>query len=196
MDEILDFWFGDGDPNDPDNSNDKLWFGGGAAIDKEIKQRFEPLVEQAALGKLEEWKSTARGRLAWTILLDQFTRNAYRGTPRMYGFDNLVLQSAREAIAQGQDKELPWVQRGFLYLPLMHAEDVHAQNHCVDLYTEMYNEAKGHPMASVLIYNLDFAERHAKVVRQFGRFPHRNEILTRQTTPEEREFLASKDAPF
>lgn len=196
IDEILSFWFGEGDPDDPANANMKLWFQGGADLDQQIATRFGTRIEQAGLGALEDWKQSARGRLAWTLLLDQFTRNAYRGTPRMYIFDLLALQSSREAIAQGQDKELPFIQRAFLYLPLEHSEELHAQEECVSLYEALAQEARNHPLEGALTGMLDFAERHAVVIRKYGRFPHRNEILSRVSTPEEEAFLASDAAPF
>lgn len=196
INEILDFWFGDGDPDDPSNLKMERWFGGGDAIDAEIRTRFGPWVEKAALGTLDDWKKTARGRLAWTLLLDQFTRNAYRGTARMYGFDLLALQSTREAVRDGQDAELPCIQRAFLYLPLEHSEERSAQDMCVELYEAIAKEARNHPLEGAMMGMLDYAERHARVVHRFGRFPHRNEILTRESTDEEREFLASDAAPF
>lgn len=196
IDEILEFWFGDGDPNDPKNLNMALWFQGGKKVDREIKDRFEALIEKAALGELDGWKQSARGRMAWTLLLDQFTRNAYRGTARMYAFDLLVLQSTREAVQDGQDKELPPIQRAFLYLPMQHAEEVQAQDESVVLYETLAKEVRNHPQEGALRGMLDYAERHARVVHRFGRFPHRNEILLRESSEEEKSFLASDEAPF
>jgi len=196
VDEIIDFWFGEGDPDDPQNLRMQLWFQGEPGLDEKIKARFGALIEQAGLGALEEWKNTPRGRIAWTLLLDQFTRNAYRGTPRMYIFDLLVMQSAREAVQQGQDKALPWIQRAFLYLPYQHAEEAQAQHESIALYEALAQEARNHPMESALVGMLDYAERHAHVVHKFGRFPHRNEILSRKSTDEEKKFLASPAAPF
>jgi len=196
IDEIISFWFGDGDPEDPENLRMQLWFQGEPGLDEKIKKRFGSLIEQAGLGALEDWKKSARGRLAWTLLLDQFTRNAYRGTARMFIFDLLALQSVREAVVQGQDKELPWIQRAFLYLPYQHAEEAQAQDESIELYEALSEEARNHPMESALVGMLDYAERHARVVHRFGRFPHRNETLARASTPEEKAFLASPAAPF
>lgn len=196
IDDILQFWFGTGDPDDPANAKMELWFRGGPALDRDIKARFGKRIEQAGLGALEDWKQTPRGRLAWTLLLDQFTRNAYRDTPRMYTFDLIALESSREAVARGQDKELPFIQRAFLYLPLEHSEELHAQEECVALYAALAQEARNHPMEDAMAAMLDFAERHAVVVRKYGRFPHRNALLSRKSTPEEEAFLASDAAPF
>src|SRR5699024_7774595 len=128
VDEILEYWFGDGDPDDPEQLRFWLWFGGGKRIDTEIRERFEVQLKQAATGELEAWKQSARGRVAWTLLLDQFTRNAYRNSPRTYGFDPLALQSTREGIAAGQDREMPLMHRAFFYLPLEHSEELAAQD--------------------------------------------------------------------
>lgn len=196
IDEILEFWFGDKDPNDPETLNFGLWFQGPEEVDREIKTRFQPLIEQAGLGALEDWKETPRGRMAWTLLLDQFTRNAYRGTVRMYAFDLLVLHSTREAVRIGQDKEMPPIYRAFLYLPMQHAEEVQAQDESVVLYEALAKEARNHPQEGAITGMLDYAERHARVVHRFGRFPHRNEILMRESTEEEKAFLASDEAPF
>ncbi len=194
-DDILDFWFGQGDPDDPANAKFDLWFGGSEALDQQIRGLFQPGIEDAALGRLEGWKADARVRLAWTILLDQFTRNAYRGTHRMFAFDALALQSTREAIAKGQDRSLPVLWRGFLYLPLEHAEELAAQDESVAAYRALAEEAPA-PLSKIMASMLDYAERHAVVIRRFGRYPHRNAMLGRTTTDEEAEFLASPAAPF
>lgn len=194
-DDVLDYWFGPGDPDDPALARYDRWFGGGPALDAEIRERFLPAIEAAALCRLEDWKGTARGRLAWTILLDQFTRNAFRDTARMYAYDPLALQSTREAVASGQHLELPVIQRAFLYLPLEHSEELYAQEECVALYEGLSVDAPA-PMAKLLDGMLDYARRHEVVVRRFGRFPHRNPILCRRSTPEEEAFLASDAAPF
>jgi uncharacterized protein (DUF924 family) len=193
--DILDFWFGPGDPDDPANARFGLWFGANADLDRDIRARFLPTIEAAALGHLEHWKESPEGRLAWTLLLDQFTRNAYRNSYRMFAFDMLALQSTREAVAQGQDRALPALHRGFLYLPLEHSEEAAAQDESVALYRALATEAPA-AMHGIIGSMLDYAERHAVVIRRFGRYPHRNALLGRQTTVEEAAFLASAAAPF
>lgn len=193
--DILDFWFGDGDPADPANAKFDLWFGGSPELDQRIRGLFQPGIEDAALGRLESWKADPRGRLAWTLLLDQFTRNAYRGTYRMFAFDTLALQSTREAIATAQDRALPALWRGFLYLPLEHAEERAAQDESVAAYRALVAESPP-ALEKIMASMLDYAERHAVVIRRFGRYPHRNTMLGRTTTSEEAEFLASPAAPF
>lgn len=192
--EVLSYWFGGSDKIDFEERS-KIWFMGGDAVDAEIRERFEGLVKQAAVGELEHWKETPEGRVAWTILLDQFTRNMYRDTYRMYGFDALALQSAREAIAMGQDRELPIMHRCFLYLPLEHAECLEAQDQSVSSFKSLLPLA-GDDLKTAIEKMVEFAERHAVVVRRFGRYPHRNELLNRASTPEELEFLDSDAAPF
>ncbi|TVR01644.1 MAG: DUF924 domain-containing protein [Deltaproteobacteria bacterium] len=191
----MDFWFGDGDPDDPASARHGVWFGGGAAFDAEIRERFLDAIEAAALGRLEHWKETPRGRMAWTILLDQFTRNAFRGTPRMVGYDALALQSTREAVSRGEDRALPVIQRAFLYLPLEHSEELQAQEESVALYEALVGEAPA-AMRALIEGMADYARRHEVVVRRFGRFPHRNAMLSRASTAEEEAFLASDAAPF
>lgn len=196
IDEILSYWFGDADPNAEESMRFSLWFGGSPELDTEIRTRFGPWITRAGLGELEDWKQSPRGRLAWTLLLDQFTRNAYRDTVRMYAFDLIALHSTREAIQLGQDRALPAIQRAFLYLPLEHAEELPAQEECLAQYRALAAESHTPAVAKAMAGMLDYAVRHERVVRRFGRFPHRNDIMLRATTDEERAFLASSEAPF
>jgi uncharacterized protein (DUF924 family) len=194
-DDVLDFWFGDGDPDDPAQARMGLWFGGSPALDAEIRDRFLAAIEAAATGRLEAWKESPRGRLAWIILLDQFTRNAFRESVRMYGYDPLALHAAREAMMRGQDRALPVVQRAFLYLPLEHAEERQAQDACVAAFETLAAQAPP-ALAGLVAGMVDYARRHAVVVDRFGRFPHRNALLCRPSSAEEEAFLASPAAPF
>lgn len=196
IEEILGYWFGENDADTAENLRPSIWFQGGPAVDQEIRDRFYPLIGRAGLGELESWKKTPRGRIAWILLLDQFTRNVYRGNPRTYAYDILALQAAREAIAWGQHREMPLMHRTFLYLPLEHAEELQAQDECVALYEELAEEAKGTPVEESVKSMLDYAHRHAVVIRRFGRYPHRNELLARRSTLDELDFLASPAAPF
>ena len=194
-DDVLDYWFGDGDPNAAESMRFSLWFGAGDQLDEDIRRRFLPVIELAGLGRLDGWKATARGRLAWTILLDQFTRNAFRGTARMFVFDLIALASTREAIAAGQDRELPPIQRAFLYLPLEHSEEAAAQRESVAAFRALLDD-DAPAIRGTLESMLDYAVRHARVIERFGRYPHRNELLCRRSTEEELAFLASPEAPF
>jgi len=187
--DVLDFWFGDAHGIDP------RWFRGGESFDDEIRERFGEEVEAALDGGFDDWESTARHRLALILLLDQFTRNLFRSTPRMYAGDERAFRLSRWGIEQGMDLELVPRERAFFYLPLEHAEDLDAQLVSVERFERLATDA-GEDKAEMAAGFLDYAKRHAEVVRRFGRFPHRNVIFGRETTAEERAFLDSDAAPF
>ncbi|HWV38158.1 MAG TPA: DUF924 family protein [Vulgatibacter sp.] len=196
VDEILRFWFGDS-PDTWRMPEDRLsmWFGGEPEVDEAIRRRFESTVEEALGGGLDGWKETPRGRLALVLLLDQFTRNVYRGTPEAYAGDPLALPLALESLDEGIDRELRPVARPFLYLPLEHAEDRQVQAASVAAFRRLADEAPEEVRAAYEVF-LDYAIRHQVIVDRFGRFPHRNAILGRQTTPEEAEFLKQPGSSF
>lgn len=156
------------------------WFGGGPDFDAAVREALLPPHELAASGALKGWAGTAEGALAVIILLDQVPRNVFRGTPRAFATDGLALAAAEAALARGFDTapEVPAVLRSFFYLPFMHAEDEAAQARCVALYRAGENEE-----------GLRFALLHQEAIARFGRFPHRNPILGRDTTPEEQAYL-------
>jgi uncharacterized protein (DUF924 family) len=154
-----------------------LWFAKDPAFDRRFRDRFLPLHEAAARGDLADWSATTAGSLALALLLDQFPRNAFRGTPRMYATDALARRAASAALAAGHDRELPPDLRLFLYLPFGHSEDPADQERSVALCAGLDEPNPTH------------ARRHRDIVRRFGRFPHRNPILGRATTPEERRYL-------
>jgi uncharacterized protein (DUF924 family) len=186
---VLDFWFGAID------APRKEWFVRSDAFDADITQRFGPLTEAALRGDLASWDdTTATGRLARILVLDQFTRNIFRGTPRAFAGDAQALALARQLIASGQDLALPPLRRWFAYMPLEHAEDLGLQDDCVQRFTALAADAGPHGEA--LAGALDYAERHRAVIRRFGRFPHRNEILGRDSTAEEVAFLAEPGSRF
>ena len=168
--EVVTFWLG---------QNEKVWFSADPAFDAEVLSRFAELVEQAKSGALDHWADTAEGALALVILLDQMTRNIYRDSPEMFAADGKALAVAELAIGRGFDQELPKSKRRWLYMPFMHSEDLADQERSVDLFTR-----------SEISESVPFAVDHADIIRRFGRFPHRNAILGRQTTPEEAAFLA------
>ncbi|MFG1477188.1 DUF924 family protein [Xanthobacter sp. V4C-4] len=158
------------------------WFGGGPAFDAEVRARLLPLHEAVAAGAHADWRETADGAAALLILLDQVPRNVFRGTPRAFATDDRALAVAEAALARGFDRaaevNAPPSLRGFFYLPFMHAEDLRHQRRCVALY-QSAGEAEG----------LAFAQVHEDAIARFGRFPHRNRILGRETTPEEQAYL-------
>jgi uncharacterized protein (DUF924 family) len=154
-----------------------LWFAKDAAFDQRFRERFLALYEQAARGALDDWRETADGALALAILLDQFPRNAFRGTSRMYATDERARHIAHAAIAAGHDKTLEPALRVFLYLPFGHSESLADQDRAVALC-----ETLGEPTIS-------HARHHRDIIRRFGRFPHRNPILGRPMTEEEQQYL-------
>lgn len=185
---VLDFWFG---PTDEQRS---VWFQRSDAFDAEIMRRFGAQVEAALRGELDAWQATTPGCLAMLMLLDQFTRNIFRGTPRAFAGDARALALARGLVAAGQDQALPPLRRWFAYLPFEHAEDLGAQDEGVRLLSALVAASGAH--AAALAGALDYAERHRAVIRRFGRFPHRNAILGRISTPEELEFLTQPGSRF
>ncbi len=196
IDEILDFWFAALPAEGPLPAERlRLWFGGDPATDLEIRERFAPEVDRAMRGEFEEWRQTPRGALALILLLDQFTRNIHRDTPAAYAGDERALHLCRAGIAQGQDRELPIMQRAFFYLPLEHAEDPKAQQTSVYAFTSLLAQAPA-GLREVCRGFLDYAERHRRIIERFGRFPHRNRTLGRPSTPEEEEFLKLPGSSF
>ncbi len=165
---VVDFWRAAGP---------SLWFAKDVAFDRSFRDRFLALHEAAASGALESWEATPDGTLALLILLDQFPRNAFRGTPRMYATDDLAKAIAARAVAAGQDRAVAIDLRIFMYLPFGHSEDLADQNRSVELGRALAAEMLAH------------AEHHRDIVRRFGRFPHRNPILGRGMTVEEQRFL-------
>jgi uncharacterized protein (DUF924 family) len=173
--ELLDYWYS------PRIS--KHWFASTPALDEEIRMRYEALWQQAAAGELDDWAFTPEGALALAIVLDQLPLNMYRGTPAAFATEQKAVGIARQAVAHGHDQSLPSDRRVFLYMPLMHSENLEDQDQSVALFQQ-----------SGLAANLRFAEHHRSIVRRFGRFPHRNAILNRESSPEEIAYLASAEA--
>ena len=171
--EVLRFWYGDTD------AFRGAWFARDDAFDADIRARFGALFERAASGALdEEWAATPLGAVALVIVLEQFSRNMFRGSARAFSADARALAVAKRAVARGLDKGLSPLKAMFLYLPFEHSESLEDQARSVEL------------MSSLGVAQLvDFAEQHRVVVERFGRFPHRNAVLGRESTPEEVEFL-------
>jgi uncharacterized protein (DUF924 family) len=193
---VLDFWFGPLD--DPSHRLSKpQWFKKDDAFDADIRARFGPLIEQALSGKLDAaWVTRpvqALPALALVIVLDQFTRNTFRGTARAFAGDARALQVARALVASGADRELTGVQRQFCYLPFEHAEDRSHQRTAVQLFEQLERDepALGGPTGLA-----HWARQHEDIVLQFGRFPHRNAALGRASTPEEAAFLLTPGSGF
>ncbi len=194
--DTLEFWFGaiaeDGFTRD---DRLRLWFGKDDAQDAEIASRFREQTGQALNGALEHWSRTPACRLALIITLDQFTRNIFRGTADAFAGDDSALEHTQMALALGEDRELPLIQRVFLYLPLEHAESLEMQNESVRRFEQLATIAPPEHSAAFRSF-LAYAESHRDVIRQFGRFPHRNAILGRSSTPDERIYLDAPGAGF
>jgi uncharacterized protein (DUF924 family) len=174
---ILDFWFTELTP--------KHHFAKDAALDEAIRTRFGATLEAAARCELFAWRTTPEGRLAEVLVLDQFSRNVYRDTARAFAQDALALVLAQELVASGQDRSLPLALRSFAYMPYMHSESalVHAQ--AVTLFSQPGMED-----------TLRFELRHKEIIDRFGRYPHRNALLGRTSTPEELAFLSELGSSF
>ncbi|MFZ9737830.1 MAG: DUF924 family protein [Prochlorotrichaceae cyanobacterium] len=176
--EIIDFWFSELEP--------KQWWQKDREFDALIQSRFGSLHQQAKAGELFTWRQTALGSLAEIIILDQFSRNIYREKPESFACDPLALGLAQVAISKGFDAELFETERGFLYLPFMHSESQLIHIEAVKLY-----ESLGVPNSF-----LDFEHQHKAIIDRFGRYPHRNPILGRESTAEEIEFLKQPHSSF
>lgn len=175
--EILHFWFHELDPQQR--------FAKDVKLDQKIRDRFLTTYEEATRGQTAEWRVNAQGRLAEIIVLDQFSRNMFRDSAKAFATDVLALKLAQAAVAAGEDRKIPLEQRAFMYMPYMHSEDPQIHELAVELFSQ-----KG------LEYNLKYEMMHKKIIDRFGRYPHRNEILGRQSTGEELVFLKEAGSSF
>lgn len=191
VDEILEFWFGAEDAGDLSQTSQtqSRWFISNPEFDRLCTERFLFLYEDAARGSLEDWSAQPRSCLALTLLLDQFPRNMFRNTPRAFATDSKARDLARHAIGAGFDRALSPVERMFLYLPLEHSENLDDQFESVRLTRGLAAEDPG--MSGTLKY----AEQHLEIIQRFGRFPARNAVLARQSTPQELDFMNKQSRP-
>jgi len=169
-DDVLNFWFVEHGPDD--------WFAGKPEFDTEIAERFRQTHAHVARSEAWEWRATPRGRLAEIIVLDQFSRQLFRGEAQAFAQDRMALILAQEMVGQGLDMQFEQPRRGFIYLPFMHAESAAIQTASVRLYEALGDDDQ-----------LNYALEHKKVVDRFGRFPFRNAALGRVSTPEERDYM-------
>lgn len=213
QDAILNYWFGtlsDVDPQNPSlpiatsDPNEalsseyyKMWFSKRDDIDQYIKSNFEEDLKRALEGKLKSWEDTPRGMLALIILLDQFSRNIYRGTAKAFAQDDLVLELCLRGMVNGFDMNLHPVERLFFYMPLEHSEDLEMQKKSVECFSLLEKLFSSPPsLASMTSTFREYADKHFVIIEKFGRFPHRNVILGRKSTPEEIEFMKEPGSSF
>lgn len=177
IDEIISFWFAEIEP--------RQWFEKNSNFDQTIKDRFEAVYHQIVNQKHQDWLETAEGTLAYIIVLDQFSRNMFRDQPEAFAVDPQALGAAQHAVKQGFDQTLTEKQRAFMYMPFMHSENPEVHKTAVELFT-----AHGNAM------NLEYEYKHKAIIDRFGRYPHRNKILGRESTSEELEFLKEPSSSF
>ncbi len=181
---VIAFWFAD--PGAPGSGQARpIWFEEDPAFDEEVRARFTRDLERAAAGELDRLTATPEGCLALVILIDQFPRNMFRGTPKAFETDAKAREVANSALARDCDRRLTPVRRQFLYMPFQHSESLADQDRSVALFRALGDQQ-----------SLDYALRHRDAIARFGRFPHRNAVLGRASTPEERAFLARPDSSF
>jgi uncharacterized protein (DUF924 family) len=174
---ILFFWFNELEANQ--------WWAKDDSLDLKIKNRYAELHQKAIKGELFQWRTTPRGRLAEIIVLDQFSRNIYRDSPRAFAYDSMALALAQEAVALKVDLKLCERERPFLYMPYMHSESHVIHDEAVKLFEGLANS-----------YNLEFEHKHREIIVKFGRYPHRNKVLNRRSTSEEIAFLKTPGSSF
>jgi uncharacterized protein (DUF924 family) len=194
---ILEFWF-QGITDDTVIQKSKppfnLWFSGGRRFDQAITEGFEETYIQAKSGECRSWEGAPKGALALILLFDQFARNMYRNTPKMFETDEQALKLANRLIKEGSDRELTLIERIFVYLPLTHAENLACQTTCVRKFEELIGESKiKNPRNTPYYeYHLTYVVKYHKIIEDFGRFPHRNAVLNRPSTDKEKIFLMSQ----
>ena len=196
VDRVLEFWF----PADSARAN-KLWWGKDPALDAEITEEFGPTLAAAKAHELDAWADTARGRLALIVVLDQLSRNILRGDPETYAADAQARALTHAGLERGHDAEVRPIERLFFYLPLEHSEALADQERCVGLMEALAAEVAAEPGVDEARRKqfagfVDYAIRHRDIVARFGRFPHRNALLGRPSTPEELEFLTQPGSSF
>jgi uncharacterized protein (DUF924 family) len=194
--DILDYWFGSSaDDAEVARQQGPLWWRKRTVNDQEITRRFGGDLERAAKGGLDDWATTPRGRLALIIVLDQFSRTIHRETPQAFATDERALALCLAGLDRGDDQQLRPIERMFFYMPLEHSESLDMQRRSVACYAAQHRDA-AEPLTPTVASNLRYAERHLEIIERFGRFPHRNAVLGRASTPEELEFLQQPGSSF
>jgi uncharacterized protein (DUF924 family) len=188
--DVLDFWFRDAaDAPALAQARGEVWFGASDEMDTDC-QRFAAAIERAARGELAHWRDAAHPSLALVLLLDQFPRNVWRGTPRAFAYDRQALETARASVSAGHLEDLAPIEQAFLILPYQHCESIEAQRESMRLSEQILVRAAPDWRPLLEVY-ADYARRHEVLIERFGRFPHRNDVLGRESTPAERAFLSA-----
>ncbi len=195
IDRVLSFWFQEQELSAPQiDARMDTWFGENPTFDHEIERVFSGDIERASAGKLQHWAEQPRGRLALIILLDQFRRNIYRGTAKAFDMDKRALKLCVEGAMQNMDKKLTPIECVFFYMPLQHAESRRVQEKSIQIYQRLAKSVSA-TYRETFETILQFAELHRDIIAQYGRFPHRNQLLGRPNTKEEDEYLSAEDTP-
>jgi uncharacterized protein (DUF924 family) len=193
---ILSFWFGELDAEGLAIADvQRRWFTKDEAFDAQLRDEFLADHRAIVAEEREHWLVDPRGRLAYVIVLDQFSRNMFRGTPAMFATDPQALRAAKGGIEKGADRALQPAERQFLYMPFMHSEALEDQKRCMELFTALREESEGR-VRDMADYSIRYAVQHHDIIERFGRFPHRNAILGRASTPEETKFLEGPNSGF
>ncbi|OVE81848.1 hypothetical protein BVY03_02600 [bacterium K02(2017)] len=196
INKILDYWLANSDQSVEElTKQNKLWFVKNPDTDLFIKNNFEADIIKAKKGLYDSWKSSPQGNLALIILFDQFTRNIYRNTENSFATDPLALQISQNIVSSKKDEDYSLIQRVFIYLPFEHSEDIKMQETSLTLFTKLKEQAS-HPFQNYLNGTLNYAISHYDIIKRFGRFPHRNIILERESTTEEIDFLNQPGSSF
>jgi len=194
--EVVEFWFSAGENRTPtiDSRMDR-WFSTDPDFDAQVRERFGALVEQASAGELDGWAGSAEGRLALILLLDQFRRHIHRGTAAAFALDQAALRLCVEGAREGVYRRLPPIQQAFFFMPLQHAESLKVQQKSVSIYNALV-DGVSETLKETLLTFAQFAELHHDIIESFGRFPHRNPVLGRASTPEEEAYLSDGGLTF
>jgi len=199
-DDVLDFWFADLDDASELAGHPKpsLWWKKDPSVDAEIERRFGGLIAQAEAGELEPWRSDPASCLALVLVNDQFRRNVFRNDPRAFAMDETTRVIVKQAIEEQRDRAVALVRRCFFYLPLMHSESLEDHDLAKQQFVALIDDAKRRAPQQVSMFenNLEYEHKHRVIIERFGRYPHRNEVLGRASTPEETEFLAGPGSSF
>ncbi|MDE0308927.1 MAG: DUF924 domain-containing protein [Acidiferrobacterales bacterium] len=196
VDAILDFWFADSEQSEEEfHRRMEMWFLDPEFFDQAVL-KYEPLIEYVANGHAVNVESDPKGILASIIALDQFPRNIYRGKPQAFAYDSKALRLTNKVIESGLDRTMTYLERLFAYLPLQHSEDLQVQQLSVEMFGSLVDMAQTQARMEQAQESLVYAEMHRDIIMRFGRFPHRNEILDRESTAEELQYLADGAETF